>query len=70
MDAEREFIDVCSLAAQVEYADFGIGHTAVEAGFGIWLWTQRYQSFTWKSVESGGLECKASLFDLWAPRLS
>ena len=37
MDAEREFIDVGTLAAKIEDTDLGIGHTAVEAGFGIWL---------------------------------
>ena len=37
VDAEGEFIDVGSLAAQVENADFGIGHTTVEARLGIWL---------------------------------
>ena len=35
--AQREFIDVGSLAAQVEDADLGVGDTAVEAGFGVWL---------------------------------
>lgn len=37
MDAEGEFIDVGTFAAQIENADFGIRDTAVEAGFGIWL---------------------------------
>lgn len=37
VDAEREFIDVGTLAPQIENADFGIGDTAVEAGLGIWL---------------------------------
>lgn len=37
MDAEREFIDVGTLAAQIENADFGIGDTTVEAGLGVWL---------------------------------
>lgn len=37
MDAEGEFIDVGTLAAQVENADFGIGDTTVEARLGIWL---------------------------------
>jgi hypothetical protein len=38
VDAEREFIDVGAFAAQVEDADFGVGDTTVEAGFGIWLY--------------------------------
>lgn len=38
VDAEGKFIDVGTLAAQIENADFGIGDTAVEAGLGIWLW--------------------------------
>ena len=38
MDAEREFIDVGALAAEVEDADFGVGDTAVEARFGVGLW--------------------------------
>ncbi len=37
MDAERKFIDVGALAAEVEDADFGVGNTAVEAGFGVRL---------------------------------
>lgn len=37
MHAEREFIDVRTLAAEVEDTDFGIGYTTVETGFGIWL---------------------------------
>ena len=38
MDAEREFIDVGSLAAEIEDTNLGIGYTAVEARFGIWLY--------------------------------
>lgn len=37
VDAEGEFIDVGTLAAQIENANFGIGDTTVEAGLGIWL---------------------------------
>ena len=37
MDAKGKFIDVGTLAAQVEDADFGIRDTTVEAGLGIWL---------------------------------
>ena len=37
MYAQREFIDVGSLATQVEDTDFGIGHTTVEAGFWVRL---------------------------------
>lgn len=37
MNAEREFIHIGSLSAQIENADFGVGNTAVEAGFGIRL---------------------------------
>lgn len=37
VDAEGEFIDVGTFAAQVENADFGIGDTAIEAGLGVWL---------------------------------
>jgi len=37
VDAERKFIDVGALAAEVEDADFGVGNTAVEAGFGVRL---------------------------------
>lgn len=35
--AEGEFIDVGALPAEIEDADFGVGDTTVEAGFGIWL---------------------------------
>ena len=31
MNAEREFVDICTFAAKVEDADLGIGDTAVEA---------------------------------------
>jgi hypothetical protein len=37
VDAEREFIDIGTLAAEIEDADLRIGHTTVEAGFWIWL---------------------------------
>lgn len=37
MHAEREFIHIRTLAAEVEDANLGIGHTTVEARFGIWL---------------------------------
>lgn len=37
MDAEREFIDVRTLAAKVEDADFGVWYTTVEAGLWVWL---------------------------------
>ena len=36
--AERELVDVGAFAAEVEDADLGVGHAAVEAGFGVWLW--------------------------------
>lgn len=38
VDAEGEFVNVGALAAKIEDADFGVGNTAVEAGFGVWLW--------------------------------
>lgn len=38
MDAKGEFIDVGAFTAEVEDTDFGIRDTAVEAGFGVWLW--------------------------------
>ena len=37
VDAEREFIDVRTLAAEVEDTDLGIGDTTIEAGFGVRL---------------------------------
>lgn len=37
MNAEREFIDVCTLAAEIEDADFWVGYTTVEARFGVRL---------------------------------
>ncbi len=37
VDAEGKFIDVGTLATQIENADFGIGDTTVEARLGIWL---------------------------------
>jgi len=36
MDAERELIDVCALAAKVENANLSVGHTSVEARLAIW----------------------------------
>ena len=37
VDAERKFIDVGALAAEVENADFGVGNAAVETGFRVGL---------------------------------
>ena len=37
VDAEREFIDVRTLAAEIENADLGVRHTTVETRLGIWL---------------------------------
>ena len=37
MDAEGKFIDVGTLAAEIEDADFGVWYTAVEARLGVWL---------------------------------
>jgi len=37
MNAGREIINTSLLPTQVEDADLRIGHTTVEAGFGIWL---------------------------------
>ena len=37
VDAEGKFIDVGTLAAEIENTDFGIRDTTVEAGLGIWL---------------------------------
>lgn len=37
MDAEGEFVDSRTLAAKVEDTDLGVGHTTIEAGFGVWL---------------------------------
>ena len=30
MNAEREFVDICTLTAKVEDSDLGIGDTAIE----------------------------------------
>ena len=37
VDAEREFVNVGTLAPQIENSDFGVRDTTVEAGLGIWL---------------------------------
>ena len=37
MDAQREFIDIGTFAAQVENSNLGIRYTAVESGLGVWL---------------------------------
>lgn len=37
VDAEREVVDRCALAAEVEDADLGVGDTAVEARLGVRL---------------------------------
>ena len=37
VDAEGEFVDVGTLAAEIEDADLGVGHTTVEAGLGVRL---------------------------------
>lgn len=38
MNAKGEFIDIGAFTAEVEDTDFGVRDTAVEAGFGVWLW--------------------------------
>ena len=45
MDAEREFIDAGTLAAEVEDADFGVGHTAVETGLWVRLQSENVSGF-------------------------
>ena len=37
MDTSWKFVDAGLLPAQVEDADFRVGDTTVEAGFGVWL---------------------------------
>ena len=37
MYAERKFINVGALAAQIKYSNLRVGHTAVESGLGVWL---------------------------------
>ena len=37
MDAAREFVDVGSLASEIEDADLWVGHTTVEARLRVWL---------------------------------
>ena len=37
MNAKGKFIDVGTLAAEIENADFGIGDTTVEARLWVWL---------------------------------
>lgn len=37
MHAKRKLIDVRTLPAEIEDADFRVGYTTVEARFGIWL---------------------------------
>lgn len=41
MHAEGELVDIGAFAAEIENADFGVGHTTVEAGFGVWLDVRR-----------------------------
>ena len=58
--AEGEFVDVGTLAAQIENADFGIGHTAVEAGLGIWLWEDSDLAVFLNDREEGSWEACAA----------
>ena len=37
VNAEGKFIDICTLATEVEDTDLRIGYTTVESGFWIWL---------------------------------
>ena len=37
VDAERELVDVGTLASEIEDADLGVGYTTVEAGLRVWL---------------------------------
>ena len=42
MDTKREFVDISTLAAQVEDTDFGVGYTTVEARLWIRLFNRRF----------------------------
>jgi hypothetical protein len=35
VDAEGELVNVCALAAEIEDANLGVGHTTVEARLGV-----------------------------------
>jgi len=37
VNAQREFVDVRTLAAEIEDTDLGVRHTTVEARLGVWL---------------------------------
>ena len=37
VDAEREFVNVGTLAAKIKDSNLRIGYTTVEAGFRVWL---------------------------------
>ena len=40
--AERELVDIRTLATEIKDSDFGIGHTTVEPGLWVWLsWGQK-----------------------------
>jgi len=47
MNAERKFVDICTLAAEVEYTNFRIWHTTIEPGLRVRLY---------KSVEVLGIQ--------------
>ena len=64
VDAEREVVDVGLLAAEVEDADLGVGHTTVEARLGVWLYRdhcRQQQSFDIVSRRSWPLLLPISL---------
>lgn len=40
VNAKREFIDIGSLATEIEDANLGIGYTTVEPGLRVGLWSR------------------------------
>ena len=54
MNAEWEFIDVCTLATEVEDTNLGIGYTTVESRFWIWLEESQLDNFGNEGALSSG----------------
>lgn len=60
VDAEREVVNVRTLAAQVEDSDLGVGYTAVEPGLRVGLSEEESQRIC--SIENVGVACRVPFF--------
>ena len=57
MHAAGELVDICTLAAQIEDADLGVGHTTVEARLGVGFVLAVTVAPSWTSGHCVGVVC-------------